>query len=53
MSKVEEINCRIKENLQKIEYYELLSRSNKNIVANMLKIRNGKLIKKMKILKGD
>ena len=51
LDKQEYLNCKIKSNIQTIEYYNLTEKSNKNIVVNKLKLENGKLISKMNKLK--
>ena len=51
IDKKEELNCKIEENIQKIQYYSLTERSNKNIVVNNLKIENNKLAIEMKKLR--
>ena len=52
MNKLEDLNCRINENIQRIEYYKLTSKDNRKIALNMLNKRNEHLIKKIKTLKG-
>jgi len=53
MNLKEDLNCRIKENIQRIEYYKLTSQYNRRIALNMLKIKNNKLEIKLKKLKEE
>lgn len=43
VSEQESLNCRIKENIQKIELFELTTNRNKEIVINHLKKENIRL----------
>jgi hypothetical protein len=52
-SKQESLNCKIKENIQKIEIYKLISDKNKEIVINHLKKENIKLKDILVKLKND
>ncbi|KKK59350.1 hypothetical protein LCGC14_3035250 [marine sediment metagenome] len=54
LDKQEYLNCKIKSNIQTIEYYNLTEKSNKNIVVNKLKLENGKLeLKMIKLKEGN
>ena len=43
--------CRIKENIQKIRFMELINDKNSEIIINQLKKKNAKLKEMLKILK--